>query len=67
MDEQEMLDALIKGAILNFDPATGEGKIACLDDVDPKTRKCNRATKQGDWDHQQQCPDCLEDEAREAF
>jgi hypothetical protein len=64
MDEQEMLDALMRGAVLFVDLATGESEIAALDDVPPKVRECIRASRERDRTHQSQCPDCLEDEAQ---
>jgi hypothetical protein len=64
MDEQEMLDALMRGAVLFVDPATGESEIEAVDDVPPKVRECIRASRKRDWAHQSQCPDCLEDEAQ---
>jgi hypothetical protein len=56
---QELLDALMKGAIATFSDS-GEIKLAHLDDLPPRVRECMRASVE----HRRQCPDCLEDEAQ---
>jgi hypothetical protein len=63
MNEQEIIDALIKGAILHIDAITGDVRIDPMDDVSPDVRECIRASRTRDRKHQQQCPDCLESEA----
>ena len=64
MDEQEMFDLLTKGAVLHVNAVTGEAQVAAMDDLSPEVRECFRASKEHDWEHQNNCPDCLEDEAR---
>ena len=34
------------------------------DDLSPRTRECFLASRKGDRRHKENCPDCLEDEAR---
>jgi hypothetical protein len=34
------------------------------DDLSPQVRECFRAIAKGDRQHMENCPDCLEDEAR---
>ena len=65
MNEQEIFDALIKGAILHIDALTGDARIDPMDDVPPEVRECFRASRTHDRTHQRQCPDCLESEAED--
>jgi hypothetical protein len=62
MNEEEMIDALVKGAVLMVSDS-GDVKVVALDDLPPAVRECFRASREHDWDHQGACPDCLEDEA----
>jgi hypothetical protein len=62
MNEEEMIDALMKGAILTVSDS-GEVKIRALDDLPPMVRECYRASKEHDRAHFWKCPDCLESEA----
>lgn len=62
MNEEEILEALRNGAILNVSHF-GEIQIQALDDLPPEVRECYRASKEHDRDHQRACPSCLEDEA----
>lgn len=63
MNEQEILDALIKGAILHIDAISGEARIDPMDDLSPEVRECFTASRTHDRKHQRQCPGCLESEA----
>src|SRR5437588_1170136 len=63
MDEEEMLNALVNGAILHVSDY-GEAEIMPLDDIPEEMRECIRASKAHEQAHFEQCPDCLEDEAR---
>jgi hypothetical protein len=62
MNEEEILEALLKGAILNVSDS-GDVQIQTLDDLPPAVRECFRASKEHDRDHQRACPDCLDNEA----
>jgi DNA-binding helix-hairpin-helix protein with protein kinase domain len=62
MDNDEILNALIKGAIVRISDS-GDARVEAMDDLSPAVRECFRASMTHDWEHQQQCPDCLEDEA----
>jgi DNA-binding helix-hairpin-helix protein with protein kinase domain len=64
MDEQEIVDALIRGALLHESAVTGEVHIVALDDMSADVRECFRASRAHDREHQRRCPDCLENEAR---
>jgi hypothetical protein len=63
MNEEEILEALRNGAILNISDS-GEVQIQALDDLPPEVRECYRASKEHDRDHQRACSACLEDEAK---
>jgi len=62
MNDEEILEALRNGAVLNTSDA-GEVQIQALDDLPPEVRERLRASKEHDRDHQWACPSCLEDEA----
>ena len=62
MDYDEILDALIKGAVVRISEA-GDARIVAEDDLSPAVRECFRASKTHDWEHKWQCPNCLENEA----
>jgi hypothetical protein len=61
MDEEEIIDALINGAIINVSDF-GEARIDATDDLPPRVRECIRASRKHDQAHFE-CPDCLEDVA----
>ena len=62
MNEEQVLDALRKGAILRFSDS-GEVTVLALDDLPPAARECFRASKEHDHGHFRRCSDCLESEA----
>jgi hypothetical protein len=62
MNEEEIFDALCKGAILTVSDS-GDVKIEALDDLPPEVRECFRASREHDQAHLQQCAHCLESEA----
>jgi hypothetical protein len=62
MQEEEIIEALLKGAILKVKDE-GDVSLVALDDVSPQLRECIRASSQHDCQHKWQCPECLEDEA----
>jgi DNA-binding helix-hairpin-helix protein with protein kinase domain len=62
MQEEEILEALLNGAILRVSD-DGDVSIAALDDLSPELRECFRASKQHDYQHKRQCPGCLENQA----
>jgi len=62
MNEDEILAALINGAIVSIG-SDGVSSIVALDDLSPQVRECVRASREHDYKHQQECPDCLENEA----
>jgi hypothetical protein len=66
MNKEEMIDALMKGAILSVSDS-GDVEIQALDDLPPTVRECFRASAEHDWAHLQQCPDCLDDEAQDVL
>ena len=62
MNEEEMVEALLKGAFLRVSDS-GETTIQALDDVSPEIRACVYASIKRDATHFARCPDCLDDEA----
>jgi hypothetical protein len=62
MNEDEILEALLNGAILHVSDS-GEVQVQTLDDLPPAVRRCYRASEERDRDHQRACPSCLENEA----
>src|SRR5216684_5884762 len=62
MDHEDILDALIKGAVVRIS-SSGDAQVEAMDDLTPAMRECLRASGTHDWEHKRQCPDCLESEA----
>jgi hypothetical protein len=62
MNEEEMIEALMQGAVIRVSDS-GKAQILALDDLSPKARECYRASTKHDRAHVQQCADCLESEA----
>jgi hypothetical protein len=62
MNEDELLDALKKGAVVKVSDSGGIAILA-LDDLSPKARECFRASREHDHQHLWRCPECLTSEA----
>jgi hypothetical protein len=60
-EQEEMLDALRKGAVLHVADATGEATVQALDDLSPEIRACIRSGTE----HRLQCPSCLENKVQD--
>ena len=63
MTEDDIFEALLKGAVVNVNVTTGETSINALDDLPPSVRECYRASREHDYQHQNNCPSCLESRA----
>ena len=66
MDYEDILDALIRGAVVGISNS-GDAHVVAMDDLAPAVRECFRASAMHDWRHIRQCPDCLEDKAADAM
>jgi hypothetical protein len=66
MTEEEIIDALVRGAVLRFSDS-GDVTILSLDDLSAAERECFRASKEHDREHFSRCPDCLESEAEKTL
>ena len=63
MNEDEIVDALIKGAVVRIGMSDGVARVIALDDLSSEGRDCFRASRDKDYKHQGECPNCLENEA----
>jgi len=67
MTEEEIFEALIKGAVVIMKDDGSEASISALDDLPPSVRECFRASQEHDYKHQNNCADCLESRAENSL